>query len=370
MAGGIRAPIYLHKGEYDSADFRAVLADIRGLNVGVIPGSAGDGLKVTAISGSSARVAVAGGRAWVPLTKSGVRDLRHAYYVDLPSPGVQFNLGTASATADRYDVVVARVSDDTDVTAYAEVALANYAPGNLAPGWCIDVVRGTDGAGAPSVPYDSYLALAKVRVKKGATSLSAADIEDLRYSTAGQGDPTPLAPLRTAAGQGVAAVATQQSRGGLIYSADEDRLYVKGTTDARPVVNRPIYMNPTARAATGWWGVDNPDATRTGFVLGYDGPAAPYDRIGILNFQVRVTGVADREGWHSIRTWSDTVMYWETVRFYEKSNQGLSPHRGSAHVLIPKNKPLSVWHALYAQGGFCYYEDWQSGSQMTVIPAE
>ncbi|MFI8263685.1 hypothetical protein [Streptomyces sp. NPDC085665] len=370
MAGGIRAPIYLHKGEYDSNDFRSVLSDIRGLNIGVIPGSAGDGLKVTAVAGSSARVAVAGGRAWVPLTKQGVRDVRQAYYVDLPAPGVQFNLATASATADRYDVVVARVSDDTDVTAYAEVPLANFAPGNLTAGWTIDVVRGTDGAGAPSVPYDSYLALAKVRVRKGATSLTAADIEDLRYSTTGQGDPTPLVPLRTAAGQTMAAVAANQARGGLIYSADEDRVYIKGSTDAKPLVNRAFMMAQTARGSSGWWGVDAPDAAGSGLVLRYDGPAAAYDRVGILNYQIRVSAPADREGWHSIWTFSDTTFYWESLRRYERSNTGITPHWGSAQVLIPKNKPLKVWHSLYAQGGWAYFDEWQSYSQMTVIPLE
>ncbi|MER5863781.1 hypothetical protein [Kitasatospora sp. NPDC002040] len=370
MAGGIRAPIYLHKGEYDSNDFRALLADIRGLNIGVIPGFASDGLKVTPVVGSSARVAVAGGRAWVPLTKSGVRDLRQAYYVDLPAPGVQFNLATASATADRYDVIVARVSDDNDVSTYAEVALANYAPGNLAPGWCIDVVRGVDGAAAPSVPYESYVTLAKVRVKKGATSLTAADIEDMRYSTTGQGDPTPLTPLRTASGQSVAALASSQYKGGLIYSADEDRMYVKGQTDAKPLVNRAFMTGQTARGNSGWWGVNDPDANGSGLVLRYDGPATTYDRVGILSYQVRVTGPADREGWHSIWTWSDTAVYWESLRKYEKTNLGLTPHWGACQVLIPKNKPLKVWHALYAQGGFCYFDEWQSYSQMTVIPLE
>ncbi|WP_406113944.1 hypothetical protein [Kitasatospora purpeofusca] len=370
MAGGIRAPIYLHKGEYDSADFRAVLADIRGLNIGVIPGSAGDGLRVSAVAGSSARVAVAGGRAWVPLTKSAVRDPRHAYYVDLPSPGVQFNLGTASVTADRYDVIVARVSDDSDVTTYAEVPLANYAPGNLAPGWCIDVVRGTDGAGAPSVPFDSYLALAKVRVRKNATSVSAADIEDLRYSTAGQGDPTPIVPLRTAAGQGVAAVAANQSRGGLIYSADEDRVYIKGSTDAKPLVNRAVMLGQTGRGSTGWWGVDAPGPDMGGMVLRYDGPAAAYDRVGIVTYQIRVNGPPDRDGWHSIWTFSDTAFYWESLRKYESTTVGLTPHWGAAQVLIPRNKPLKVWHSLYAQDGFAQFDEWQSYSQMTVIPLE
>ncbi|MFJ7250755.1 hypothetical protein ACIQWA_39790 [Kitasatospora sp. NPDC098652] len=370
MAGGIRAPIYLHKGEYDSGDFRAVLSDIRGFNIGVIPGSAGDALKVSAVAGSSARVAVNGGRAWVPLTKANVRDTRHAFYVDLPSPGVQFNLGTASATADRYDLVIVRVSDDNDVTTYAEVPLANYAPGNMAAGWCIDVVRGTDGAAAPSVPYDSYLILAKVRVKKGATSLTAADIEDLRYSTTGQGDPTVLAPIRTAAGQSVAAVAGSQSRGGLIYNSDEDRIYVKGATDAKPLVNRAFMTGQTGRGSTGWWGVDSPDLNGSGLVMRYDGPAAAYDRVGILNYQVRVTGPADREGWHSIWTFSDAAFYWESLRKYERTNQGLTPHWGSAQVLIPKNKPLKVWHSLYSQGGFAQFDEWQSYSQMTVIPLE
>ncbi|MER5862208.1 hypothetical protein [Kitasatospora sp. NPDC002040] len=369
MAGGIRAPIYLHKGEYDSGDFRAVLADIRGLNIGVIPGFAGDGFKTTAVAGSSARVAVAGGRAWVPLTKAGVRDFRHAYYIDLPSPGVQFNLATASATADRYDLIVARVSDDTDATTYAEVALANYAPGNLAPGWAVDVVRGTDGAGTPSVPYDSYLVLARVRVKKGATSLSAADIEDMRYATTGQGDPTPITPLRTAPGQSVAAVAGNQYKGGLIYAADEDRVYVKGATDARPLVNRAFMTGQTSRGSTGWWGVDAPGADMSGMVLRYDGPAATYDRVGILNYQIRVIGAPGREGWHSIMTFSDTANYWESLRKYEAA-AAITPHAGTAHVLIPKNKPLKVWHALYAQLGWAYLDEWQSYSQMTVVPLE
>ncbi len=314
-------------------------------------------------------MAVAGGRAWVPLTKAGIRDIRHAYYIDLPSPGVQFNLGTASATADRYDLVVARVSDDTDVTTYAEVALANYAPGNMAPGWAVDVVRGTDGAGAPSVPYDSYLVLAKVRVKKGATSLSAADIEDMRYTTTGQGDPTALTPLRTASGQSVAAVAANQSRGGLIYSSDEDRLYIKGSTDAKPLVNRAMVTGQTGRGSTGWWGVETPSGGN-GKMLWFDGPATAFDRIGIINYQMRVTAPPDREGWHSVQIFSDNTNYWENLRKYEKSNLGITPHWGSAHVIIPKNKPLNVVLYLYAQGGWAYLDEWQSYAQMTVIPAE
>ncbi|MFE2409841.1 hypothetical protein ACFXDE_16010 [Kitasatospora sp. NPDC059408] len=370
MAGGIRAPLYVHKGEYDSADFRTSLSDLRGSNVGVIPGTNGDGLKVTAVAGSSARVSVAGGRAWIPLTKAGVRDARQAHYVDLPVPGVAFNLATASATADRFDLIVARVTDDNDVTPYAEVTLATFAPGLLSAGWTIDVVRGTDGGGTPAVTFESYLVLARVKVRKGATSLQAADVEDLRFTTTGQGDTTALAPLRTAPGQSVASVAGAQAQGGLIYSTDEDRLYYKGAADAKPVVNRAVMMAQTGRGSSGWWGVNAPDANMSGMVLRFDGAAAPYDRIGIINYQVRVSGPADREGWHSIITWSDTLSYWESLRRYEKTNNGLTPHWGTAHVLIPKNRPLKVWHALYAQLGFAYFDEWQSYSQMTILPAE
>ncbi|MFD7584190.1 hypothetical protein ACFV84_01955 [Kitasatospora sp. NPDC059811] len=370
MAGGIRAPLYAHKGEYDAADFRTALSDLRGSNVGVIPGTDGDGLKVTAVAGSSARVAVAGGRAWVPLTKAGVRDNRQAHYVDLPSPGVMFNLGTSSATADRYDLIVARVTDDNDVSPYVEVPLAGFAPGLMSAGWTIDVVRGVDGGGAPAVTFESFLVLARVKVRKGATSLQAADVEDLRFSTTGQGDPTALSPLRTAPGQSVASVASAQARGGLIYSTDEDRLYYKGATDAKPIVNRAVMMGQTGRGSSGWWGVDGPDTNMSGVVLRFDGAAAPYDRIGILNYQIRVGGPADREGWHSIWTFSDTTLYWESLRMYEHTNSGLSPHAGAVHVLIPKNRPLKVWHALHAQLGFCYFDEWQSYSQMVIMPAE
>ncbi|MFJ4794013.1 hypothetical protein [Kitasatospora purpeofusca] len=370
MAGGIRAPLYVHKGEYDSADFRSALSDVRGFNVGVIPGTNNDGLKVTAVAGSSARVAVAGGRAWIPLTKAGVRDSRQAHYVDLPAPGVAFNLTTASSTADRFDLIVARVTDDNDVTPYAEVPLAGFAAGLMSAGWTLDVVKGVDGGGTPAVTFESFLVLARVKVRKGATSIQAADVEDLRFTTTGQGDPTTLAPLRTAPGQSVASVASAQARGGLIYSSDEDRLYFKGATDAKPIVNRASMMGQTGRGSSGWWGVDAPDTNMSGMVLRFDGAAAPYDRIGILNYQVRVSGPPDREGWHSIFTFSDTVFYWESLRMYERTNQGLSPHWGSAQVLIPKNRPLKVWHALYAQLGFCYFDEWQSYSQMTVLPAE
>ncbi|WAL73114.1 hypothetical protein OU787_17340 [Kitasatospora sp. YST-16] len=370
MAGGIRAPLYVHKGEYDSGDFRSALSDVRGFNVGVIPGTNSDSFKVTAVSGSSARVAVAGGRAWIPLTKAGVRDTRQSHYVDLPAPGVAFNLTTASSTADRYDLIIARVTDDNDVTPYAEVPLGTFAAGLMSAGWTIDVVKGTDGGGTPTVPYESYLVLARVKVRKGATSLQAADVEDLRFTTTGQGDTTTLAPLRTAPGQSVAALASLQARGGLIYSSDEDRLYYKGATDAKPVVNRAVMMGQTGRGSTGWWGVNDPDANMSGMVLRYDGAAATYDRIGIINYQIRITGPPDREGWNSIWTFSDTTFYWESLRKYEKTNLGLTPHWGSAHVLIPKNRPLKVWHALYAQGGYAQLDEWQSYSQMTILPAE
>ncbi|MFG2916263.1 hypothetical protein ACGF0D_25655 [Kitasatospora sp. NPDC048298] len=362
---GIRAPLFIHKGEYDAADFRAALADVRGLNVGVLAGSAGDGLKVTAIPGSSARVAVAGGRAWIPLTKNGLRDSRGAYYVDLPSPGVQFDLATASITGDRYDLIVARVSDDTDVTAYAEVPLANFAPGNLTAGWTIDVVRGVEGAGAPTIPFQNFVVLAKVRVRRSATSLSAADIEDMRY-TAGQGDPTPLAPLRTAPGQGVASVAANQNRGGLVYNSDEDRLYVKGATDVRPVSYRPTqHMYCTSKGSSGWWGAPAPGGG-DGRVIFFDGPAVPYDRIGIISYQMRFMSASGVDGWTSCWVLSNGAFQWEGIRV--RATGGA--HVGTAHVQIPKNQSLAVHLYLYSEDASHRFDEWQSNGQMSIFPAE
>ncbi|WP_043471144.1 hypothetical protein [Kitasatospora sp. MBT66] len=367
MPGGLRAPLYLNKGEYSPSDFRSLLTDVRGTTVGVVPGAAADGLKVSAVSGSSARVAVAGGRAWIPATSAGVRNPRESFYVELPAPGVAFNLATPSASADRWDLIVARVSTDTDATAFAEVPLATFVPGDLTAGWTLDVVKGTDGGAVPSVPFDSYLILAKIKVRKGSTSLSATDIEDVRYTTAGQSDPTVLAPIRTAAGQGVAAVATSQARGGLIYSTDEDRLYVKGATDARPVTYRPtVFMFCTGKGATGWWGADAPGGGN-GRMLMFDGPAAPYDRIGILSYQMRYSCPPGREGWTSAWVLSNGVFQWESMRSY--MNTG-GVHAGTAQVQIPKNTALAVYIYLYSQGGSHQFDEWQSNGQMTVIPAE
>jgi hypothetical protein len=368
MAGGIRAPLYVHKGEYDAGDMRPMLSDVRGFTIGVVPGTAGDGLKVTAVAGSSARVAVAGGRAWVPLTKGGVRDTRHAHYVDLPSPGVAFNLATASATADRYDLIIARVVDDTDVTAWAEVPLATFAPGDVTAGWTIDVVKGADGGGTPAVPYESYIVLSRVKVRKGVTSLSASDVEDLRFTTTGQGDATVMAPVRAAAGQTVASAATNQSVGGLVYSTDEDRLYVKGATATRPVVYAPqLFPGVTGMGATGWWGAEAPTGG-VGRMMWFTGGAVPYDRIGILNFSMRVQAPSG-EGWHSAWVLSAGAFQWETLRKYEKAVTGLTPHWATTQVWIPKNVAMDVSIYLYAQNGFAQLDSWQSQAQMTTFPA-
>lgn len=367
MPGGLRAPLFLNKGEYSPGDFRTMLTDARGTSVGVLPGATADGLKVTPVTGSSARVAVAGGRAWIPASTTGVRNPRECFYVELPGPGVSFNLATPSASADRYDLIVARVSTDTDATPFAEVPLASFVPGDLTAGWTIDVVKGADGGAVPSVPFDSYLVLAKVRVRKGSISLSAADVEDLRYTTAGQVDPTVLAPLRTAPGQGVAAVASSQARGGLIYATDEDRLYYKGATDARPVSYRPTLMpSVTGKGASGWWGADQPGGG-SGRMMLFDGPAAPYDRIGIVSYQLRYSCPPGREGWTSAWVFSNGSWQWEGMRVY--TNAGGS-HVGTAHVQIPKNAGLAVYIYLYSQGGAHQFDEWQSNGQMTVIPAE
>ena len=370
MAGGLRAPLFVHKGEYDAGDFRPMFSDMRGFTVGVVPGTAGDGMKVTAVAGSSARVAVAGGRAWVPLTVGGVRDTRHAHYVDLPSPGVAFNLATASATADRFDLIIARCVADTDVTAWAEVPLATFAPGDVTAGWTIDVVKGADGGASPSVPYESYIVLARVKVRKGVTSLSASDIEDLRFTTTGQGDATVMAPVRAAAGQTVASAATNQSTGGLVYSTDEDRLYVKGATATRPVVYAPqLIQAATGKGAYGWWGSNAPSGG-DGRMIWFTGPAVTYDRYATLSFQMRFTvpaGSTGREGWTSAWVLSNGVFQWETLRSYLVNVGGT--HQGSAQVLIPKNVAMDVSIYLYAQNGWCQFDDWQSNAQMIVFPA-
>ncbi|MFJ6137487.1 hypothetical protein [Kitasatospora sp. NPDC092286] len=332
-----------------------------------MPGPTGTGFKVTAVAGSSARVSIAAGRAWVPLTRAGVRDTRHSALVELPSPGVTINLGPSSPTADRFDLIVARVAEDTDTTPYSEVPLSNYVPGNMSPGWAVDVVRGVDGAPSPGVPYESYLILARVRVRRNSTTLVEADIEDLRYATTGQGDPTVLAPIRTAPGQSLAAAAGNQSRGGLIYATDEDRLYLKTATDARPLANRPQYWPwVTGKGATGWWAADVPGGG-TGRVLWFDGPAVPYDRIAIVSYQMRYTVPAGREGWTSCWVSSAGAFGFESIRSY--TNVG-GQHTGTAQLIISKNAPLSVYLYLYGQLGFCQFDDWQSGAQMTAIPAE
>ncbi|MFE4514416.1 hypothetical protein ACFRMQ_09535 [Kitasatospora sp. NPDC056783] len=363
---GIRAPLFIQKGQYDAQDFRAALADVRGLNIGVIPGSAGDGLKVTAVSGNSARVAVAPGRAWIPLTKNGTRDSRGAYYVDLPAPGIQFDLATASATADRYDLIIARVTNETDATPYSEVPLGNFAPGNLAAGWTVDVVRGVDGSGAPTVPFENCILLAKIRVRRGALVLAPSDIEDMRF-TSSQGDPTPLSPLRTAPGQSVASVAAQQNRGGLIYNTDEDRLYVKGATSARPLsAGISLHTAPTSRGATGWWGADQPNGGN-GRMMTFDGAATSYDRVGIVSYQMRYTTSAGRSGWTSCWVMSGGILQWDGIRV---NTGGSGAHVGVTHVWISKNQPLAVHLYLYSQGGVHQYDDWQSTAQMTIIPVE
>ncbi|MCX4687298.1 hypothetical protein OG401_23850 [Kitasatospora purpeofusca] len=369
MAGGLRAPVYVHKGEYDAGDLRASLTDMRGTMVGVVGGTDGFGLGVTPVAGSSARVAVGGGRAWVPLIKSGVRDKRHAFYVDLPAPGVAFDLATASASADRWDVIVVRCTNDADSTTWAEVPLAGYVPGNLAPGWCIDIVRGTDGGPVPAVPFDNYLVLARVKVRKGVTSLTTADVEDLRWATVGQGDSTSMMPVRALKGQTVANAAAEQTNGGLVYSQDEDRLYYKGNSAVRPVAYRPSFMSGCTGKGAGWWGVD--DVGQGGLVMWWDGPAVPYDRWGILSYQVRYTAPAGREGWRSVHTFSDDAWVWEGLRSYENSSTiGGKPDVATTQVLIPKNKPLKVQLRMFAQGGWCQLDDWQSNGQLAIFPLE
>ncbi|MFJ8472162.1 hypothetical protein [Kitasatospora sp. NPDC094011] len=364
---GIRAPLFGPRGEYDASDFRGLVADLRGQSAGVIRGTNPDALRVTAVSGSSARVAVAGGRAWVPLTRAGVRE-RAAYLVELPSPGVQFNVAPSSATTDRVDLVVIRAAEDTDTTPYAELPLANYVPGSMAPGWCVDVVKGVDGGPSPSVPWESYLILARVRVRRGATTVTAADIEDLRWSTPGQSDPTVLAPVRTAPGQTVGAAATGVAPGALVYSTDEDRMYVRGQSDARPLTYRPTVITyPTSKGATGWWSSGNPTGW-DGRVMAWEGPAAPYDRLGMLTFQMRWQAPGGgREGWTSAWIFSAGSLQWETMRVY--SNVG-GVHTGTVMCTVPKDKPLSVVAHLYGQNGWCQFDEWQSAGQLLLVPAE
>ncbi|MER6364973.1 hypothetical protein [Kitasatospora sp. NPDC001527] len=363
---GLRAPIWLPKGEYDAIDARGSLADLRGVNVGVMPGADGRGFAVTAVSGSSARVAVAGGRAWIPVTRSGVRVERHAALVELPTPGVEFPLAPSSPTGDRTDLIVTRLAADTDATPFAEVPLSGYVPGTLAAGWAVDVVQGIEGGAVPPVPFDSYLLLARVRVRRGATSLTAADIEDMRWS--GQGDPTVLAPLRTAPGQSVSAAASSTSRGGLVYATDEDRMYVRTASDVRPLTYRPSLMpTATGKGSTGWWSADFPDGG-DGRMLWWEGPAVPYARIGTLAYQMRwASPGGGRLGWTSVWIRSAGVMQYESPRVY---SDGAGVHQGVAHVTVPAGQPLSVVAYLYGQGGWAQFDSWQSDGGLLLLPAE
>ncbi|MGW3229413.1 hypothetical protein [Kitasatospora sp. NPDC001095] len=279
---------------------------------------------------------------------------------------MQFNLSPSSPTADRTDLVVVRVADDADTTPYAEVPLANYQPGNLAPGWCVDVVRGTDGGPSPSVPWESYLTLARVRVRRGATTLTAADIEDLRWSTSGQGDPTALAPVRTAPGQTVGAAATGTAPGTLVYSTDDDRMYVRGQGEARPLTYRPsVVMQCTSRGATGWASSPEPHGWQ-GRVMAWEGAAAPYDRYGVCTFQMRYLTPDGREDWTSAWILSGGTFMWETPRYRNASGV----HTGAAVVTVPKGTPLSVVAHLYAQDGRTQFDEWQSNGQLILHPAE
>jgi hypothetical protein len=219
------------------------------------------------------------------------------------------------------------------------------------------------------VPFDNYLIIARVKVRKGVTSLIATDVEDLRFNTTGQGDPTPLNTVRAATGQTVAAAATDANTGALIFSTDEDRLYYKGVTGTKPVVNRiGLYTGVTGKGATGWWSVPDTGAGG-GLVMWWDGPSAPFDRVGILSYQVRYTAPAGRSGWRSVHVYSDDIWRWEGLRYFQAS-ETLTPDVATVNVFIPKNKSLKVQLRMQADAGWCAFDEWQSNGTMTVLPAE
>lgn len=154
--------IFLQAGSHPAEDVRRFIAS--GMRQGVVQNAAGTSLKVTEKSGTpNMSVDVAEGTAFIAGSQSSYQG---TYFVD--NRGVtNLTIAAANATNPRRDLIVAKVED------------AFYSGATNA--WSLAVVTGTAAASPsdPAVPSNAIV-LARVTVAAAATSITNAEITDLR----------------------------------------------------------------------------------------------------------------------------------------------------------------------------------------------
>jgi microcystin-dependent protein len=158
-------PLWIESGCYSGEGLRAAWSAMTGNTSGVL--NAGDLLVTTA---GAMFLNVAAGSAFVAGTE---RVGQGSYFVTAPSAN-QLTVAGANPTNPRIDVVVARVYDPA------------YGVAVPPPRWALEIVQGTPAASplVPTLPSNS-LALAQVRVNAGVTTITGANITDVRTVTVG-----------------------------------------------------------------------------------------------------------------------------------------------------------------------------------------
>lgn len=153
-------PPFIQSGSHSAASLRRLTGSLTADVSGVIRA---DDLKVAQAVTPSMAVLVAAGRGYVVGSESAVQG---SYHVE--SQGSEtLAIAASNPTNPRIDLIVARVQD----TAFSGVV----------DGWSLAVIAGTP-AGAPVAPTapDSSIVLARVAVAAGVTTITNANITDLR----------------------------------------------------------------------------------------------------------------------------------------------------------------------------------------------
>lgn len=158
-------PTFIAAGGETAEETRRSLGAVLGLRGGII---GPDDLAVTQNGTPNMSVDVAGGQVVIPGTEATYQ----GFYICENRGNTDVTIGTADSTNPRRDLVIARVRD------------SGYS--GIADGFDITVVTGSAAASPvdPAVP-DNCWVLARVSVAAGATSITNANITDLRTGATG-----------------------------------------------------------------------------------------------------------------------------------------------------------------------------------------
>ena len=249
-------PIFHSSGSHAVAPTRRMVGSISSDRGGVV---LANDLKIVAPASPAMTVSCSGGRAFIQGTEGAYQG---SYHVDNQGDITGIVIGAMGGTT-RTDTVVARVRD------------YQFGAGGLpSTAFAIEVVQGTPGAGAPSIPTasNSFIPLADIVMPPSTTAINAGMVVDRRRWAMGTAGliPATSANRPTASGEPT-----------MIYETDTNDMYVSDGAAWVPHGTNGAWKPWTPTVAAGGGGVAN--------ALGNGTVSGTYTQVGkTVHWHVRI----------------------------------------------------------------------------------